>query len=166
MAQKTLILVRHAKSSWKDATLNDIQRPLNKRGGKDAPKMGKHLVKQGIIPDVIFSSPGLRALTTARLLSVELGIKPTEIRIKESLYTFNSYDLLTAIKSLKDKYNKVMIVCHNPAITDLTNYLSGSQIHNVPTSGVVALKFSINTWDKVSKGKAKLSSFDYPKKLW
>ncbi|MGB3363431.1 MAG: histidine phosphatase family protein [Thermodesulfobacteriota bacterium] len=165
MAQKTLILIRHAKSSWKDATLNDIQRPLNKRGTKDASKMGKHLAQQGIIPDVIFSSPGLRALTTARLISVELGTQPTDIRVKEGLYTFNPNDLLTAIKSLKDKYNKVMIVCHNPAITDITNYLSKSRIDNVPTCGVVVLKFGTDSWDKVSKGKAKLSSFDYPKKM-
>jgi len=164
--QKTLILVRHAKSSWKDATLNDIQRPLNKRGGKDAPKMGKYLSKQKILPEVIFSSPGLRALTTARLLSVELGMKPSEIKVSDKMYTFNSEELLNVIKSLKDKYERVMIVGHNPAITDITNYLSGARINNVPTCGVVVLKFSIDTWKKVSKGKAKLRSFDYPKKLW
>ena len=166
MAQKTLILVRHAKSSWRDATLNDIHRPLNKRGSRDAPKMGKHLVKQGIIPDVIFSSPGLKDKFKKNHEQLGLETRPTEIRVKESLYTFNSKDLLTEIKSMKDKYDKVMIVCHNPAITDITNYLSKSRIDNVPTCGVVVLKFDIDSWGDVSKGKAKLSSFDYPKKLW
>jgi len=163
---KTLILVRHAKSSWKDTTLNDIKRPLNKRGNKDAPKMGKHMAEHKILPEVIFSSPGLRALTTARLISLKIDIKPTDIIINEKIYTFDSEDLLNVIKALKDKYEKVMIVAHNPAITDLVNYLSGSKIDNVPTCGVSVLKFPINSWKKVSKNKAKLDSFDYPKKLW
>ncbi|MCK5710671.1 MAG: histidine phosphatase family protein [Deltaproteobacteria bacterium] len=163
---KTLILVRHAKSSWKDKTLNDIKRPLNKRGNRDAPKMGQYMAKNKIQPEVIFSSPGLRALTTARLLSLKIDIKPTDIIINEKIYTFDSEDLLNVIKALKDKYEKVMIVAHNPAITDLVNYLSGSKIDNVPTCGVAVLKFPINSWKKVSKNKAKLDSFDYPKKLW
>lgn len=163
---KTLILVRHAKSSWKDTTLNDIQRPLNKRGNRDAPKIGQYMVKNKIQPEVIFSSPGLRALTTARLISLKIDIKPTDIIINEKIYTFDSEDLLNVIKALKDKYEKVMIVAHNPAITDLVNYLSGSKIDNVPTCGVAVLKFPINSWKKASKNKAKLDSFDYPKKLW
>jgi len=162
---KTLILVRHAKSSWKDTKLNDIQRPLNKRGNKDAPKMGKFMAEHNIQPEVIFSSPGLRALTTARLISVKIGIKPSDIIVDDNIYTFNSEELLNAINALNNKYKKVMIVGHNPAITDLVNYLSGSKIDNVPTCGVAVLRFSINSWKKVSKNKAKLDSFDYPKKL-
>lgn len=164
--QKTLILIRHAKSSWKDATLNDIQRPLNKRGTKDASKMGKHLFKEKIIPNVIFSSPGLRALITARLLSVELDMKPSEIKVRENLYTFNFEYLFDAIKSIKNKYDTAMIVGHNPAITNLTNFLCGSEITNVPTCGVIVLKLSVDSWDKVNKKKAKLKNYYYPKKLW
>lgn len=164
--QKTLILVRHAKSSWKDSNLNDIQRPLNKRGNKDAPKMGKHLLEKKIVPNAIFSSSGLRALTTARLISVEIGIKPSEIKVDDKLYTFSSEDLLKVIRSIKDKYTNVMVVGHNPAITDLTNYLSGSDIDNVPTCGVAVLKLTTDSWNSIGKKKAKLSVFDYPKKLW
>ena len=164
--EKTLVLVRHAKSSWKDSTLNDIQRPLNKRGNKDAPKMGEHMAKQGIMPDVIFSSPGLRALTTARIISVKLGITPKSIKVDDDLYTFNSYELLKVIGKLKNKYNSVMIVCHNPAITDIVNYLSGSKIDNIPTCGVAVLKFKTDSWKNVNKNSASLKSFDYPKKLW
>lgn len=164
--QKTLILVRHAKSSWKDATLNDIERPLNKRGTKDASKMGKYLYKEGIIPDAIFSSPGLRALTTARLLCVELGMKPTDIKVRENLYTFKSEELFHSLRVIKNKYDTVMIIGHNPAITNITNYFSGSEINNVPTCGVVVLKFSLVSWDEINKKKAKLKSYFYPKKLW
>lgn len=164
--EKTLILVRHAKSSWKDTSLNDIQRPLNKRGNKDAPKMGRHMAKHKILPEVIFSSPGLRALTTARLISVKIDIKPSDIIVKDDFYTFNHSDLLSAIHSIKNRYNKIMIVCHNPAITDIVNYLSGSHIDNIPTCGVAVLRFKVDSWKKVYKNKASLESFDYPKKLW
>ena len=164
--QKTLILVRHAKSSWSDSTLNDIQRPLNKRGNKDAPKMGDHMAKQRILPEVIYSSSGLRALTTARLISVKIGIKPSEIIVDDDIYTFSSEELLNAIKSISDSYNKVMIVGHNPAITDLTNFLSGSDIDNIPTCGIAVLEFAKDSWNKVERKSAKLVSFDYPKKLW
>lgn len=163
---KTLILVRHAKSSWKDTSLNDIQRPLNKRGKRDAPKMGKYLLKSRIVPQAIFSSTGLRALTTARLISVEMGMKPSEINIDEKIYTFNAEELLKVVKSLKDKFDRVMIVGHNPAVTDLVNYLCGSKIDNIPTCGVALLRFPVNSWKKISKNSAELLSFDYPKKLW
>lgn len=167
MAEKrTLILLRHAKSSWKDSSLNDIQRPLNKRGNRDAPKMGEHMAEQNILPEVIFSSPGLRALTTARLISVKIGIEPSNIKVDDNIYTFNFKELLGVIKSLDEGYNKVLIVGHNPAITDLTNYLSGSKIDNVPTCGLAVVEFSGKKWTEVSKKDGKLSSFDYPKKLW
>ena len=100
---KTLILVRHAKSSWKDTNLNDIQRPLNKRGNRDAPLMGEHMAKHNIIPEVILSSPGLRALTTARLISVKIGIKPSDIITKDAIYTFSMDGLLEFIKIFKEK---------------------------------------------------------------
>ncbi len=163
---KTLILVRHAKSSWSDSTLNDIQRPLNKRGNKDAPKMGKHLAKKNLIPQAIFSSSGLRALTTARLISVELGMKPIEIIVEDDLYTFDSEQLLDVIKTVPDEYEKIMVVGHNPAVTDITNILSGSEIDNIPTCGVAILKLSVDSWKDIGKNTAKLSRFDYPKKLW
>lgn len=163
---KTLILVRHAKSSWSDSTLNDIQRPLNKRGNRDAPKMGEHLAEKGLVPEAIFSSPGLRALTTARLISVKIGVKPSDIKVKDDIYTFNAEQLFSVVKSIKDSYNRIMIVGHNPAITDLTNYLCGSDIDNIPTCGVAVIKLSVDSWKKAVKKKAKLSRFDYPKKLW
>ncbi len=163
---KTLILVRHAKSSWSDSTLNDIQRPLNKRGNKDAPKMGKHLAKKKLIPQAIFSSSGLRALTTARLISVEIGMKPTGIIVEDDLYTFDSEQLLDVIKTIPDEYKKIMVVGHNPAVTDITNILSGSEIDNIPTCGVAILKLLVDSWKDIGKNTAKLSRFDYPKKLW
>jgi phosphohistidine phosphatase len=128
--------------------------------------MGKHLSRLEITPETIFSSPALRALATARLISEELDISPNDVEIMDKLYTFDFMQLLDVINSLPKKLDYVMIVGHNPAMTDLTNYLSGSKIDNVPTCGVVVLKFSPTSWKKIDKNSAELRSFDYPKKLW
>ena len=164
--KKTLILVRHAKSSWKDSSLNDIHRPLNKRGNKDAPKMGEYMSEHNILPEVIFSSPGLRALTTARLISVKINIDPSDIIVLDDLYTFSSDQLLSVLKSINDKYDNIMVVGHNPAITDITNYLSGCNIDNIPTCGLAVLKFPLDSWQDLERKKGELVRFDYPKKLW
>lgn len=164
--QKTLILVRHAKSSWKDTSLKDIERPLNKRGNRDAVKMGKHMAEHNIIPQMIHSSSGLRALTTARLISVELNIEPNDIVVDDDIYTFSAEQLTKTVRSLNNRYKKVMVVGHNPAITDLVNYFTDAKIDNVPTCGLAVLDFPVNSWKKVDKHGAKLKRFDYPKKLW
>jgi len=162
--KKTLYLVRHAKSSWKDPSLDDAKRPLNKRGKQDAPEMGKRLAKAGIRPDLITSSPAVRALTTAEKIAEEFGIKKSKIDVNENIYTFNAEGLLEVIKGLDDKLNTVMLVGHNPATTVLLNELSGADIDNVPTCGVAQLEMNTDSWAQVKKGGAELVSFDYPKK--
>lgn len=162
--KKTLYLVRHAKSSWKDSSLDDAKRPLNKRGERDAPEMGKRLARAGIRPDLITSSPAVRALTTAQKIAEELGIKKSEIDVNEDVYTFNAEGLLEAIRGLDDKLNTVMLVGHNPAATILLNELAGEDIDNVPTCGVAQLELNTESWAQVKRGGAELVSFDYPKK--
>lgn len=162
--KKTLYLVRHAKSSWKDSSLDDADRPLNKRGMRDAPEMGKRLARAGVRPDLITSSPAVRALTTAQGIAGELGIKKSKIDINEDIYTFNAEGLLEAIRGLDDKQNTVMLVGHNPATTILLNELSGADIDNVPTCGVARLEMNTDSWAQVKSGSAELVSFDYPKK--
>lgn len=162
--KKTLYLVRHAKSSWKDSSLDDADRPLNKRGMRDAPEMGKRLARAGVRPDLITSSPAVRALTTAQKIAGELGIKKSKIDINEDIYTFNAEGLLEAIRGLDDKQNTVMLVGHNPATTILLNELSGADIDNVPTCGVARLEMNTDSWAQVKSGSAELVSFDYPKK--
>ena len=124
------------------------------------------MAEKDLVPEVIFSSPGLRALTTARLISVKVGITPKDIVVDDNIYTFSSNELLKVITKLKNKYDIVMIVGHNPAITDAVNYLAGSNIDNVPTCGVAVLKFKTDSWKDTYKNSAILKSFDYPKKLW
>ena len=163
---KLLFLVRHAKSSWDDPTIDDRQRPLNRRGKQEAPKMGKHLAGYKIKPELIISSPAVRALKTAEKIAKELGFKKSDVVVNEEMYTFNGGNLKDVIKDLDDKYESVMLVGHNPAITALANQISDADIDNIPTCGVVLIEFKTRKWKDAAGGRGKVLEFDYPKKLW
>ena len=165
MPQKTLFLMRHAKSSWADPSLEDIERPLNKRGKKDAPEMGRRMAEYNVKPEIVVSSPAHRAFRTAQNVAKELGFEKADIRIDERVYSWDSDSILDVINSLEDKYKSAMIVFHNPAITDLVNELTRGDIDNVPTCGVATIGFDTEKWSGVKKGKGELIKFDYPKKL-
>lgn len=160
---KTLYLIRHAKSSWDDADLNDFERPLNERGEKDAPRMGNRLKERSVAPDAIYSSPALRTLTTAIVIAENLGYPADEIQTDRRLYNAGEETLLEFLHKVPDKNSCVMIVCHNPGITDLANDLLHGTIENVPTAGVVAAELNINSWKAAKHGCGKLIFFDYPK---
>jgi phosphohistidine phosphatase len=162
---KRLFLVRHAKSSWDDSSLDDIDRPLNSRGQKNAPEMGLRLRKQGIIPDLLISSPAKRALTTAKKISEEIGYPKKNIQIDDRLYHGSSSSMISIIQSLKKKINSVMLFGHNPGFTDFANSLCGINIYNIPTAGIVAIDFSTDSWSEVDYNTGELVFFDYPKKL-
>jgi len=163
--RKTLFLLRHAKSSWNDPSLDDINRPLNKRGNRDAPEMGRRLAEYVVKPEIIVSSPALRAFKTAEKAAEGLGLEKKGIRIDERVYSWDSDAVLNVINSLDDKYKSAMIVFHNPAITDLVNELSGARIDNVPTCGLATVSFDTEKWTGIKKGNGKLLNFDYPKKV-
>ena len=163
---KTLFIVRHAKSSWDDAGLDDRDRPLNERGKEEAPKMGKHLAGYKVKPELITSSPAVRALKTAEKIAKELGFKKSDVLVDEGIYTFNGGSLMDVVKGFDEKYDSVMLVGHNPAVTALVNELSNAGIDNIPTCGVVLLEFDAGKWKDVGKGGGRVLEFDYPKKLW
>ena len=160
---KTLYLIRHAKSSWKDSALDDIERPLNKRGKRDAPFMGEVLKEKVVAPDVVFSSPAKRASKTAQIITELIGYPKKDIIFTEEIYEASSHELLEFINSLDNKYNSVMIFGHNPGFTMLNNFLSKQYIDNIPTCGIVALEFN-NSWKEIEKNSAKMLFFDYPKR--
>jgi phosphohistidine phosphatase len=161
---KILYVFRHAKSSWKNPDLTDFERPLNKRGKLNAPFMGKLLRKEGVKPELIISSPAKRAFVTAKLVANELGYPEKKIKKDDRIYDNYLNSLLKVIKEVEDKVLKLMIFGHNPAFTELVEYLSGEEIDNVPTSGVVAIEFDIDTWSKISENKGRFLFFEYPKK--
>jgi phosphohistidine phosphatase len=161
---KTLTLVRHAKSSWKEMTLSDRLRPLNKRGKADAPEMGERLARRGVKVDRMISSPAKRALKTARIMAEKLGYPREEIVEDERVYPGNPRALLSVIRSLDTKLKHVMLFGHNPGLTELANMLGAEDIDNVPTCGTVEMRFNINGWKEVGRVKGAKIFFDYPKK--
>ncbi len=161
---KTLYIVRHAKSSWKNPSLSDWERPLNNRGSRDAPFMGKRLAEHGINPEIMISSPAARALMTARVVAEQIGYAPSAIHTEKRLYAAGLGDALQVIKQLKDGLETVMIFGHNPAFTDLVDYITGDSIGNLPTCGICAVTFDLSSWQSVAPGTGTILFFDYPKK--
>ena len=163
MADKELILVRHAKSSSGDMNLDDHDRPLNGRGERNAPEMGVRLAGTGGRPQAMFTSTALRAATTAEIIAEAIGFPQGEIVREPGLYHAGVKDWLTWITGLDNAWNTVMAFGHNPGITELVADVWDLPVLNVPTCGVVSLRFEIPEWENVADGKPMDALFDYPK---
>ena len=163
---KKLYLIRHAKSSWDNLDLKDIDRPLNKRGEKDAPRMAKRLKEKDIHPDVMISSPAKRARETCHVIAKVLDFPEANIKIDKQLYHANEDQLLRVvkgIKDLKDSEEVVLIFGHNPGLMDFANSLLSEDIENIPTCGVVGSTLEIKSWKDASFGCGEMTLFDFPK---
>jgi len=161
---KTLVIVRHGKSSWKDPFLSDHQRPLAKRGLKDAPKMGARLADWGPPIDRVLSSSALRALATAELVTGEMGLPWDEIQVEDGLYHATETELLELICEQEDYLDGLMLFGHNPGMTYLVNDISDLDLDNLPTCGVAILQFNVESWSEIGDVLASRADFDYPKK--
>ena len=160
---KELIIVRHAKSSWKDSGLDDRERPLNKRGERDAPEMGARLARRKDRPDLIMSSPAVRALTTARIIAGRLGYPCNDIVVRDRLYGAGVVELLDVIRNADESVGTLMLFGHNPGLTELANHLGPRPIPNLPTCGVLHLKFEADVWPVVGYACGDEVLFDFPK---
>lgn len=161
---KKLFVVRHAKSSWDFPELDDFDRPLNNRGKRNAPEMGKRLAERGVKPDKFISSPAKRAAATARRIGEQLGFHLEQIEKNSKFYHGSNRDVIDVIRSTDNNVEVLFIFGHNPGFTDLVNYLSGSNIYNIPTCGIAEIHFDIDSWEGVDGDKGILVDFDYPKK--
>jgi len=161
---KILYLVRHAKSSWKYSGLDDFERPLNKRGRKNAPLMGGVLKKRGVLPDLILSSPANRAATTGRIIAAEIDYPLEDIIYIESIYGAGERGMIGMIKEMDDEINKLMLVGHNPGMTNLANTVGNDPVSNIPTSGVYCVHLEISSWEMIRDQCGKTEFFEYPKK--
>jgi len=161
---KTLTLVRHAKSSWKDSSLSDRDRPLNKRGERDVPIMAKRIAEAGIRPSLIVCSPAVRAWTTAKAIAAEIGYPLEFLQRENKLYLASLDDLLDVLVSQDNGFNSLIIVGHNPGLTTFANYLSPAITNNIPTAGVVSVNFDREDWNLYERPETELLTFDYPKK--
>lgn len=159
---KTLLLIRHAKSSWAQPELSDRLRPLKARGERDAALLWQYLQSRQELVECCYSSPAVRAQQTASI--VAKGLAP-HITIEESLYTFSSTDLLRWLKQLDNGLHRVLVFGHNPAVTDLVNHLTVADIVNIPTCGLAKLDFDLDNWAAIEQGKARLDALVIPKAL-
>ena len=159
-----LTLVRHGKSSWDHNGLQDEERPLNRRGRKDVPSMALRFVARGHRPDYLLSSFATRALTTARIFARQLHYPVERIRLSETIYECSPDDLYRIVGKLNDQYWHVCLFGHNPGFTLFANDLCGSDIDNIPTTGIAHIQLKIESWDQIAPGCGELLEFDYPKK--
>ncbi len=159
---KTLLIVRHAKSSW-EYPVDDKDRPLKLRGIKDAHLVANYVSDKIDTPNVIYSSIANRALHTCAIFTRCLEYPFTKISIKESMYDFGGSGLLATIKSCDDAVDTLMVFGHNHAITAVANTYGSQYFDNVPTSGFVAIQFDTDSWNDINEGKTILKVF--PKDL-
>lgn len=160
---KTLLVIRHAKSSWDSADISDIDRPLNDRGRRDAPVMAGRLIKTGVSIDRFISSPAKRARQTAELFVQAFGRKEKEIRFIHELYHAPLQTFKDVVAALDDKDNTVAIFSHNPGITAYVNILTSVRLDNMPTCAVFAAKSPAEHWSDFQLAGPQFWFFDYPK---
>lgn len=162
---KTLLLIRHAKSSWDSADVSDFERPLNKRGHTDAPAMAKKLLKEKVAIDCFVSSTANRALTTATYFAEVYGKTPNDIILQQNLYHAPPSTIVEVIEQTPDNVQHLAIFCHNPGITQFVNLFTDVQIDNVPTCGIFALQIHTQQWAQFAVAKKNFLFFYYPKAL-
>jgi len=162
--RRQLTLLRHAKSSWDDAAIDDRDRPLNERGERDAPLMGRRLRARGARPALILASPALRARRTAQIIAREIDYPREFLQREDELY-LASPDQIVAVVARQDSSFRDIIVCgHNPGLTDLANRLTGAGIDNIPTTGMAVIELDLDRWDDLAGAQGDLLLFDYPRR--
>jgi phosphohistidine phosphatase len=158
---KKLFLVRHAKSDWNNPTLKDIERHLNERGYANANQMSQEFK---VTPDIIITSPAIRAISTALIFARNLNYNANNITIKQELYDTSVKDYLSVVHSADDKFKTVMLFAHNPTISDFANSLMKSHSIEMPTCAIVGISFNIENWKDVKVNTGEQILFDFPKK--
>lgn len=159
---KTLLILRHAKSSWKDESLPDHDRPLNRRGSEAAPIVGELIRREGLSPDLVLSSTATRAQATAEL-AAEAGGFDCEIRLSRELYAAGPEILLQALAAVEDSFDRVLIVAHNPGMEELLHLLT-RQNQPMPTAALAWVELEIEHWQDIGpRSRGKLSGYWKPK---
>ena len=160
---KTVILVRHAKSSWANFSLPDFERPLNERGKHDAPMMAKRLLQRGVRIDAFITSPAKRAKRTAQAFADAYGRSGDEIIYHDELYLAEIPAFQSIISQVDDRFSQVAIFSHNGGITDYANTLSNARIDEMPTCGIFAVHADCEHWHEFQGAVKEFWFADYPK---
>jgi phosphohistidine phosphatase len=161
---KTLMLIRHAKSSWQNVGDTDFNRTLNERGIKDAAVMAQRILLEGVEIDTFITSTAVRAISTCKTFATAYNVPHKEIIALEKLYHAPPSVFLDVIESLKDKMNNVAIFAHNPGITEMASLLiRHTEVIDMPTCGIFAVKININSWQDFEGAVKQKLFFKYPK---
>jgi len=158
---KTLLLLRHAKSSWSNSNSNDFERPLNKRGVLSAGYMVEHLKEKGLFPNKVLCSASKRTQETISLMKNDLDLEG-KIVFKEDLYHADYQTILTQINAIDNSIDTLMVVAHNPGLSQLLHYLTGDFI-NLVTCGIAHITFPLDDWNAVFEYTGELKQYDFPK---
>ncbi len=162
---KRLTLMRHAKSDWNNPNLSDFDRPLNRRGFCDAPEMGRRYAARIGSPDCIHTSTAVRARQTAGLFAEQAAYDADEIVAHDELYLASPATLLDIVNQLEDRDGHVVVIAHNPGITEFATELTGGRLDNLPTAGIWSMLFDQPGWENISPGTGVLDWFDFPKNV-
>jgi phosphohistidine phosphatase len=161
---RRLTLVRHAKSDWSQAGQPDWDRPLNARGLKDAPDMGRRLRERKLKPDLFLTSPAVRALSTATLIARELGLDASRVHQDERLYHAAPNTILAVIRDRGANARHIMVVGHNPGLTEFADQMSTDRrIDHMPTCAVVTLSVDVRQWTDLDWSVGEEVDLDYPR---
>ncbi len=170
---RTLLVMRHAKSGWDDPTLGDHERPLNRRGTRDAPRIGRYLATAGLIPEAVLCSDAVRTRATLTLLLAEWPAPPPTISYDPGLYLAEPAAIIEALRRVDPAVQRCMVLAHNPGVHALTLGLTGSGDRRAlaevatrfPTSAVAVIELETDRWSAIKAGAGRLSAFVYPKAL-
>lgn len=159
---KSVFILRHAKSSWKHQDIDDHDRPLNKRGKRDAPILGELLRKKHLVPDLIISSTAKRANSTAKAVAKSSGYQG-KIIMDKSLYAAEPAAYIDILHRLSNEFTRVLMVGHNPVLEELVGMITGEE-HIMPTCSLMHIQFSVNSWNEVDyKCRGKLLEILQPR---
>jgi phosphohistidine phosphatase len=160
---KQVLLIRHAKSSWGDPSQKDIDRPLNDRGNKDAPKMAERLIDKKVKIEGFYSSPAKRAISTCKYFIKAYNKKEKNIIEVSQLYEPQIVNFYNTIKEADNDFDTIAIFSHNPGITAFANELTNVHVDDMPTCGIFAVKADIKKWNEFEEAEKLFWLFDYPK---
>ena len=163
---KSLFLIRHAKSSWDEPGLTDQERPLNKRGLRDAPFMAKLLLGKALQVDGIVSSPAKRARDTAAFFARECNIPATRIWIDPNIYHGSPAQILAAVRQFSNEWETALLFGHNPALTSLINLFAKEYLANLPTCGIARLESGAELWTGFGEADTSMAELYYPKQFF
>jgi phosphohistidine phosphatase len=162
---KTLYIVRHAKSSWDDLTLSDHDRPLMQKGIVKTDKITQFLIQNIKCPDLLLSSTAVRAKATADMIAEAFHYPLDKISTSRALYHADADEVFDELKDISNEIESVMIFGHNPGLTYFANQFLRPTIENLPTSGVVSIKYITDTWDEIDQAKFHVNFVMFPKML-